>query len=326
MSARWRLVLCVALGSCLAVSLAWAGDVSVTPLSYRGWQGSFLLSNGSVEAVVVPRVGRVMQFRFVGGGDVFWENRDLDGVAADPASKEWTNFGGDKTWPAPQDDWERVAGRGWPPPPAFDAMPAEAQVVGRAVEMVSPLAPGFGLRARRRIELDGRRPVLRITTVYEKLTGEPIRVGVGVITQVRDPNTVFLLPPPRSRFPQGYVRLHWELPQDLKVGEGLVSLRRAQRTESQIGSDAGTLLWMDDKYVLRVDSPRVGGGEYGDQGSSTEVYTSRDPHAYVELETFGPLRRLAKGERIERTNVYTLLRRTRPDPWAEARSILRPGR
>src|SRR5262245_2920364 len=237
MSTRRRLVLCVALGSCLAVSLAWAGDVSVTPLTYHGWQGSFLLGNGTVEAVVIPRVGRVMQFRFVGEGDVLWENRDLDGAAADAASKEWANFGGDKTWPAPQADWERVAGRGWPPPPAFDAMPAEAHVVGRAVEMVSPLAPGFGLRARRRLELDGRRPVLRITTVYEKLEGEPIRVGVGVITQVRDPITVFLLPPARSRFPQGYVRLNWELPQDLKVGEGLVSLRRAQRTQSQIGSD-----------------------------------------------------------------------------------------
>jgi hypothetical protein len=304
---------------------ALAGNVTVTPLTYHGWPGSFLLSNGTVEAVVVPRVGRVMQLRFASEGDVLWENRDLDGKAADPGSKEWTNFGGDKSWPAPQDDWERVAGRGWPPPPAFDSMPVEGRAVGGGVELVSPIAPGYGLRARRRITLDRRRPVLTITTVYEKLEGEPITVGVGVITQVREPAAVFLLPPRRSRFPQGYVRLNWELPQDLKVAEGLVSLTRGRNIQSQIGSDAGTLLWMDDKYVLRVDAPRVDGGVYGDQGSSTEVYTSRDPHAYVELETFGPLRRMTKGDRIERTNVYTLLRRTRPDPWAEARSILRPG-
>src|SRR2546430_1617960 len=75
-------------------------------LSYRGWSDSLVLSNGKVEAVVVPAVGRVMQFRFVGEDDIFWENASLQGKSANPASQEWNNFGGDKTWPSPQADWE----------------------------------------------------------------------------------------------------------------------------------------------------------------------------------------------------------------------------
>src|SRR5947207_10963864 len=52
-----------------------------------------------------------------------WENRTLDGIKPEPESKEWGNFGGDKTWPAPQSDWPKLTSRAWPPPVAFDSMP-----------------------------------------------------------------------------------------------------------------------------------------------------------------------------------------------------------
>ncbi|PYX54211.1 MAG: hypothetical protein DMG73_19425, partial [Acidobacteria bacterium] len=40
-------------------------QVSVTNVTYHGWPNSLILSNGKVEVVVVPAIGRVMQFRFV---------------------------------------------------------------------------------------------------------------------------------------------------------------------------------------------------------------------------------------------------------------------
>ncbi len=116
--------------------------------------------------------------------------------------------------------------------------------------------------------------------------------------------------------------MEFEQPQDLKVADGLLSLTRSRTTQSQIGSDAGTLLWMNDKYVLRIDSPRVASAEYPDQGSSTEIYTNSDAAPYVELETFGPLSTLKVGDRIERTNRYALSRRAVKDPDVEARKAL----
>ena len=41
--------------------------LSVVRLTYEGWTNAYLLGNGKVEAVIVPAVGRVMQFRFIGG-------------------------------------------------------------------------------------------------------------------------------------------------------------------------------------------------------------------------------------------------------------------
>ena len=51
-----------------------SAKITVTKTNYQGWQDSYILSNGQVEAVIVPKVGRVMQFRFKDGENTFWEN------------------------------------------------------------------------------------------------------------------------------------------------------------------------------------------------------------------------------------------------------------
>jgi len=295
-------------------------QVSVTNVTYHGWPNSLILSNGKVEVVVVPAIGRVMQFCFVREDGPFWENRAMDGKAPNPAAKEWSNFGGDKSWPSPQADWQKITGRGWPPPVAFDAMPDHSNTHGGVVELVSAVDPSFGIRTRRRVELDYQKPIMTITTTYEKVSGRPMKVGIGVVTQLRDPQRAFMVLPPKSRFPQGYVRLRFDPPHDLKVEDGLVSLTR-DNTQSQIGSDANTLLWMDEKYVVRIDSSRVR-GEYADEGTNATIYTGANPDAYVELETFGPLSLMKTGNKIQRRNVYTLLQRQEKDPFAEAKRVL----
>src|SRR5262245_53640386 len=57
--------------------------VTVTPGSYRGWPGAFILDNGKAVVVVVPSIGRVMQFGLKGEEGVFWENPKLYGHLAD---------------------------------------------------------------------------------------------------------------------------------------------------------------------------------------------------------------------------------------------------
>ncbi len=311
----------------LAANICGAADKQThekgaSSLNYHGWAGAWVLSNGTVEAVVVPAVGRVMQFHFVGEDDVFWENEKLYGKPADPAAKEWANFGGDKSWPSPQADWQKMIGRGWPPPPTFDATPLASSKQGNRIDLTSPVDPAYGIRVHRRIELDPKQPVLTITTTYEKVSGDPVKVSIGVITQLRDPQRAFIKLPEKSQFPEGYVLLNFEKPQDRKLQDGLFSLTRAHEYRSQIGNDGSSLLWMNEKYALRIDSSRIDAAEYPWQGSSTVIYTNSDPDAYVELETYGPLTVLKAGDNIERTNTYTLSKRSEKDPELQARKIL----
>ena len=293
--------------------------VSVAKITYHGWAHSYVITNGLVEAVGVPEVGRVMQFHFVGEDPVFWENEKLYGKTPDPASRDWQNFGGDKSWPAPQSDWPKMIGREWPPPAAFDSQPVNAETHDGVIELINPVDPAYGIRARRTISLDPHRPVMTITTTYEKLQGSPIKVGIGVITQFREPERAFIILPPKSRFPKGYVQLNWTTPSQLNLADGLLSLKGG--IQSQIGSDADTLVWMNQKYVVRIDSPRVKRGEYADQGANAIIYTSPQSDGYIELEPFGPLRTMKTGDRIERTVKYTLSRRTEKNAEAEARRV-----
>ena len=75
-------------------------------------------------------------------------------------------------------------------------------------------------------------------------------------------------------------------------------------------------------FILQViQENNLDGAEYA-EGSSTVIYTNSDPDGYVELETYGPLTTMKVGDKIERTNLYTLSKRTEKDPDSEARKIL----
>jgi hypothetical protein len=307
---------------------------------YHGWRDAVILNNGEVEVIIVPSIGRVMQFRFAGEDDgPLWENRALDGKAVDPRATEWVNFGGDKPWPAPQSDWPKITPRAWPPPVGFDASAWESdlgQFFGypmfvkrdlypdvHTVTLTSPVDPHYGIRVTRYVQLERGAPVMRIKTIYEKVSGTPANVAVWVITQCKEPLGVFVPTPEKSIFPNGYHKQSEELPQEFKAENNLIFLKRDPRKATKIGTDAGTLVWVGEKHVLRVNSERVAGAAYPDNGSSAEVYTHPIPqHPYVELEMLGPLKLLRVGDKIERLSVYRLIRRTQPDITTEARAAL----
>jgi len=291
--------------------------------NYRGWADSILVSNGRVEAVIVPAIGRVMQFRFAGEEDgPFWENRTLDGIKPEPESKEWGNFGGDKSWPAPQTDWPKLTPRAWPPPAAFDSMPVRATVDGFLVNLTSAVDPHYGIRVRREISLAISRPVMTITTTFEKVSGHAFRAGVWVITQLKEPVIAYASLPESEQFQAGYLPQSDEPPANLKIEDGLLSLTRDPKKSHKIGTDAGALFWVGKGAILRIDSPRHLSETYPDDGCSAEIYTNPNPLAYVELEMLGPLTKMVVGDKITRTSTYTLLRRTEVDPDLELRKLL----
>jgi hypothetical protein len=327
-SVRFRtlLVLFSLSGFALAAHAAVPADTSTVTVAtgreFRGWRDAIVLRNAVVEVIVVPSVGRVMQFRFAGENDgPFWVNDKLAGqsMPAEPWRANPGSFGGDKTWPAPQSLWN------WPPPAAFDAAPLTATVNSdRSVSLESPVATAFGLRAVRRIVLDPTEPVLRIETTYEKISGAPLPVSVWVITQVRDPVAVFVPLPATSIFPNGLAP-RWPEPADFVSRAGaLLRMTRDRRTSHKIGSDASTLVWAGERELLRIDLPRVAGAAYPDGGCSVEVYTNPDPAPYVELETFGPLKTLNAGDRLTATNTYRLAHRTAAGLEADVRALLAP--
>jgi len=279
-----------------------------------------------MEAMVVPAIGRIMQLQLAGDAEgALWENRTLDGqlhssISNQAHSGEWMNFGGDKCWPAPQSNWRLQQGRDWPPPAGFDSRPMDADVTPCGVVLSSPVDSAYGVQVVRHVELDAVSPVLRIRTEFRKVSGSPVRVGVWSITQMQEPERVFLLLNEESRFANRYVRLLEAEPAGLEIDGRLLSFARDPRKLTKLGSDGSSLAWVGPTCVVRIDAQQ-GPGEYPDRGCAIEIYTNPDPQNYVECETLGPLEIIAVGDRIERTTVYTMFPRTMPNPEAEARKV-----
>jgi hypothetical protein len=296
--------------------------ITVVKTNYRGWRDSWVLSNGKVEVVVVPQIGRVMQFRLKDGENPFWENRKLDGKLPNPQSQDWQNFGGDKTWPAPQSDWKQVTGREWPPPVGFDAMPMKIELTSNGVKLISAIDPFYGIQTQRLIQLEPEKAVMTISTTYQKLRGKPKEVGIWVITQLQEPTIIYAALPKPSIFPEGYNQQSNKLPADLKVKDGILSLTRSATTSHKIGCDSSKLLWVGKEVAMRIDAPRIVGANYPDHGSSAEIYTNPNPDAYVELEFLSPLKKLQIGKSIHFTTTYTLIQRSLVGSEQEVRKIL----
>jgi hypothetical protein len=303
--------------------------VTVARSDFHGWE-ALVLRNPVAEVTVVPAIGRIMQFALRNGDGAgaaaqgpFWSH---SGIGPDLGGDEngWINLGGDKAWPAPQSRWEAIVGKGWPPPQTFDATPFEAKIAGEKVEILSAVDPAYGVRVRRTIALDPALPIVTVETRYEKLVGQPIRVGVWTITQLASPERLFMRLPARSAFPGGFAQRLPDRPKDLTIDGRLLSLRRDPAAKTMLASDGDALLWVGDRVDLLIETVTNAhdpSGEWPD-GAHAQIYTSSDEALpYVELELFSPLRDLGIGERASLRVRYTLRARASADPIAEAKRV-----
>jgi len=330
--------LLVAVG-CARSTLAVPADVSRDPsvvdraASFHGWS-ALVIHNRHQRVTVVPAIGRVMGFDFAEAGAApeqgpFWSHPQL-GPALVPDGEGWINHGGDRAWPAPQSDWPRFSGRGWPPPATFDAQPYTASVQQSAVEMVSAVDPAYGIRVHRRVSLveEG----LLIDTRYEKVQGDPVRVAVWTISQLDPPERMFVRLPAASTFAGGF---HSQLPappRDARVDGRLLSLARDPKDKTMLVSDGDALMWLGQRQALVIETlsqsppPSAGDPRAWPGGAHAQIYTSPDgDQRYVELELFGPLADLRVGQSCSMLVRYQLLRRAEADPLREAQRIFDKG-
>lgn len=271
--------------------------------TYRGWQDPVLVRGDGIEAVIIPAIGRIMDIRRPGEtSGVLWQNKDLLGAAVRPLDKGWTNFGGDKTWPAPESIWMKNAAGKWMPPVVFDQSSLQVKATERGVLLESAVDKRSGVRFTRLISPAGAN-TLSVTTTYTKVQGEPVQIAVWVITQLAEPRVIATRakasnPPLNPMF--GGVK-------GIEIEQGILYWKRFPDVCAKIGTDGRALAWVGDKYTLLISStPGEATGVFPDDGCQAEIYVNPDPLDYVELETLGHLVTLAVGQSTSATNLYQL--------------------
>jgi hypothetical protein len=294
-----------------------APEAKAAETNYQGWK-AYQLTNGLVTVVAVPDIGgRVMEYR-LGSHPFVWTNPAEYGKLYDPpktaAERKWHNFGGYKTWPAPQSKW------GGPPDPLGSQLEA-ARWSGKIltasgptvrITMTSPEDPVTGLQLTRELALSAGSTRLQIHETFRNISQRELTWSIWGICQVPgqlEPSQpfsrearVYIPLNPKSIHADGFCYLIAEkTDQWTKIANGRILQTSYGGKVGKIGTDseAGWATYVDELhgFTFAQTYTVVPGAEYPDQGSTTEVFTQSSADVpYMELETLAPLKKLAPGE------------------------------
>ena len=280
------------------------------------------LDNGTLRLGIVPALGGRLLSVVHDGEELLWRNPALlddrlhpvgghrPGRTSGPMAN-WHNYGGDKTWPAPQ-GWSGPEEWAGPPDPVLDSGPYRAEVRSgpgdAAVALESEDDPRTGLRLRREIRLHAGRAGYDLRLSAVNTSSAPVRWAVWNVTQYPGGGTVQVAVEPDFRAPVelvvGTAAPAWTRPRPDTVEVP------AQDVVGKLGFPhaAGRLVYARAGHHLTMEFDVHDDAPYPDGGSRAEVWMEppldrplehlgglAPPDRIVECEALGPWETLAPG-------------------------------
>jgi len=304
---------------------------------------AFAFNNGITSAVVVPNLGRVMAFglgdKSTFGKSTFnwlWNNKSPE------KNQTWKNWGGEKTWLAPQSDWLQIAGAKWPPDPSWTKVIQSEVQTGGFLKTTSAVSSPSGIRFIKQYGHDESGDFF-IRQTAEKVSGKPLQMALWNVTQINPPDAVFFLLNPSSKeearlAPTIQVQqLQGNATPPIQQKGDLACYIPSEQTSLKFGINTSTpvlaALHQNQLFVLRAKAQNAiypDATQKSPQGFSLEIFDSGVmPQRYLELEIYSPLRSFHQGSAWTFTvkwNVYQL-----PDSdlqsaqlWDAIEKILKP--
>jgi hypothetical protein len=261
------------------------------------------LSNGTVEVLVTTSVGpRVAFYGFRGGPNTLKE-------VAPPAGFDratWQVWGGHRLWHAPEN-----RPRTYVP----DNAPVEHRMEKGALHLSQNPEPETGIAKEMILALDSRGTRLSIRHRLTNRGPWPIEVSAWAMTVMASGGTGILpqepfVPHNEEVLPARPLAL-WAYTDlaDPRYQHGKRFLRIVNRPDLDspqkigIGNRRGWAAYAKDDWLFVKRFLPLGSEVYPDFGANNEVFTRGD---FFELETLGPLRRLAPGATTEHVEVWYL--------------------
>jgi len=292
-------------------------EAKVEETKYHDWD-ALKMTNGLITVTTVPAIGGRTMAYDLDTYPLLYVNPAEYGrvypVADTEEARVWHNWGGYKTWPAPQAQW------GGPPDPVgstLDSGAYEGAVVkekGREAS-IRVTSTGddeaTGLRFERVLTITKGSTRVQVAQTMTNVGQAPARWSLWDVTQVpgsfsegetftEDAQVYFPLNPHSRHKAQFEVQVGEAESQQWRPdpAAGLLCVRYLGET-GKIGADSfgGWIAYADARHeVVFVKTFEVfPKEEYPDNGSTVEVYTDGQL-PYLEVEVLSPLRQLAPGE------------------------------
>jgi hypothetical protein len=287
---------------------------------------------GALVLGVVPSLGGRLLSMTVGGHELLWRNSTLltDDLQPVPGHVprpvrgvlgDWRNYGGDKTWPAPQ-GWSSPAEWAGPPDPVLDSGSYDVEVdpAHGSVSLVMTSAPDprTGLQLSRTVTV-GDDSGFRLRLAARNTSDAVVTWSLWNVTQLAGGGIV-----------EVDVGARFTEPAALAAGTGVPSWRRTSEATVEIGPQdvvgklgfpyaTGRLSYRRDHARITWEFPVDDGAAYPDGGSRAEVWMEHPqpaplatlggldpPDRIVECEVLSPLRTLAPGDTMTQDLAVTV--------------------
>lgn len=286
-------------------------EVKVEKTEYKGWHNCYRVTNGEVELIVTGDVGpRIIRYGFVGGQNVFKEFAEQIGKTGE---EKFQLRGGDRVWKAPEDPIAT-----WAP----DNVPVEITPTPTGLVARAPVEPLSNLQKEIEVSLA---PSGTEVTVSHRITNHSLytlEFAPWVLTMMAPGGTEITGFPPRGRHPINLEATNplvmWAYTnladKRLTFTKKYLALRQdPNNSEAQkvglFNKDTwAAYLINGEAFVKRAtaDPSRT----YTDFGCSFETFTNND---FLEIETLGPMTKVAPGKTVEQVEHWSLHRNVKLD-------------
>jgi len=290
-----------------------AASVRVEKTEYRGWVNCYRVSNGEIELIVTGDVGpRVIRFAFIGTQNLFKEFPDQLGRSGED---EFQLRGGDRVWKAPEDP---VAT--WAP----DNVPVTIEVVADGLIARAPVEPLTNLQKEIEVHMA---PSGTSVTVIHRITNRSlfaIEFAPWALTMMAEGGTAASGFPPRGSHPAHLAATHqlvmwahtnladprWKFTRKYLMLRQDPTNREAQKL-GMFNSDTWAAYVLNGEAFVKTaiaDPAKT----YPDFGCSFETFTNNE---FLEIETLGPLSKVAPGKGVEQVEHWGLFRNVALRAW-----------
>ena len=297
------IVAVVVLGLC-AMNLNAAVQVEKT--KYQGWNNCYRITNGTVELIVTGDVGpRIIRYAFVGGQNLFKEYEEQLGKSGE---EKFQLRGGDRVWKAPEDP---VAT--WAP----DNVPVEIRVTPTGLVAREPVEPLTKLQKEIEVSLAPTGASVLVTHRIANRSLFTLEFAPWALTMMAPGGLAISGFPPRGTHPQNleatnplvmwaYTNLadpRWRFTKKYLTLRQDPNNKDAQKLGMFNADTWAAYLLNGELFVKRTkaDPSRV----YPDFGCSFETFTNNE---FLEVETLGPMSKLAPGQTVELVETWALFR------------------
>lgn len=291
----------------IAISLTMSAKaaVKIEKIDFKGWPNSYRMSNGEVELVVTGDIGpRIIRYAFTGGPNIFKEFAKEVGKSGEST---WQSRGGHRIWVAPEVNS--------PVTYAADNFPVNIELKGDTIVATPPLEKEAGIQKQITVKLASSGTGVEVLHRITNKSLWTLDIAAWALTVMAPGGAGITGLPPRGTHPEMLAPTNpmviwaftdlsdkrWQFTQKYIILRSDPKLARPQKIGTFNKDTFGAYYLGNQLFIKRyqADPART----YPDFGASYETFTNDE---ILELETLGPMTKLAPGESLSHVERWTL--------------------